>query len=376
MSSRIRLSLRELEDRAMPATLLSVTSLLALQHIPAIVSPPAPDPTTTSAPATVTETYSDGILDANLSATVVSPDGVVNGGTITFTILEGTTVIGSPVTTTVGSGAASVSYPIPAGTAAGNYTYEVTYNGSTSFAASPAITPVLVICPAATTISTNSITVTNFYPSQGVTLTAGVTSAAGTVNSGTVTFTLRQGTLTVGTPMTVPVGNFFGASMAEAEYHLPSNAIGTYTIVAIYNGTANYATSSNTTHTVSIPNGAVPGWNGGTGIGIGAEDPNDLHGPVGVGPRNLTNPNQDWSYNVEFENDGTGAATDIVVSGRLDPSLDPASFQFEGADFGSAHVAVPAGVTSYDTVVALSQRRRQPAERPGSVQLRLEDRRI
>ena len=53
---------------------------------------------------------------------------------------------------------------------------------------------------------------------QNVTLNATITSAAGTVNEGTETFTILNGTTVVGTPVTVNVA----AGAASASYVLPA----------------------------------------------------------------------------------------------------------------------------------------------------------
>ncbi|WP_168218902.1 FG-GAP-like repeat-containing protein [Limnoglobus roseus] len=81
--------------------------------------------------------------------------------------------------------------------------------------------------------------------SQSVPLTATITSPSGTVNEGTVTFTILQGTTTIGTAVTV---NVVGG-VANATYVLPAGTNGTngvppYIIKVVYNGTANYSAST------------------------------------------------------------------------------------------------------------------------------------
>src|SRR5262249_13182594 len=72
---------------------------------------------------------------------------------------------------------------------------------------------------------------------QNVTLSATVTSAAGTVNEGTETFTILRGATVIGTPVTVNVAS--GA--AAAAYALPPRTPGgSYTIQATYNGTGTF----------------------------------------------------------------------------------------------------------------------------------------
>src|SRR5262249_41324070 len=88
--------------------------------------------------------------------------------------------------------------------------------------------------------------------SQSVTVSATVSSPGGAVNEGTETFTVLSGTNPVGTPVTVNVTN--GA--ASSSYTVPAGqAPGTYTLKALYNGTGNFASSLDTSHTLLI--GAV-----------------------------------------------------------------------------------------------------------------------
>jgi hypothetical protein len=94
-----------------------------------------------------------------------------------------------------------------------------------------------------------------------------VTSTFGTVNAGTVTFTVLQGATTIGTAVT---SSIVTAGAATANYPLPVNlAPATYTIQAVYNAGGSFATSQDNTHTLtitmapltlappSLPNGAV-----------------------------------------------------------------------------------------------------------------------
>ncbi len=69
--------------------------------------------------------------------------------------------------------------------------------------------------------------------SQNVTLTATVTSSAGPVNGGSVTFTLSQGGATMGTAVT---SGAVTSGAAIATYVLPAGTpAGNYTITAVYN---------------------------------------------------------------------------------------------------------------------------------------------
>lgn len=58
-------------------------------------------------------------------------------------------------------------------------------------------------------------------------------------------------------------------------------------------------------------------------------DPNEMGGPEGVGPERKVKPGQWLTYTVYFENkpDATGAAQEVRVTHRLDPSLDWDTFE-------------------------------------------------
>src|SRR5439155_11287901 len=78
-------------------------------------------------------------LSASVGAGPAAPGPAVNLGTLTFTVKNGASVVGAAVgDTTVVNGAASVTYPLPAGLAAGTYTIEAAYGGTTNLGASAA----------------------------------------------------------------------------------------------------------------------------------------------------------------------------------------------------------------------------------------------
>ncbi len=108
-----------------------------------------------------------------------------------------------------------------------------------------------------------------FSPSaQSVTLTATVSNPFGNVNAGTVTFTILRGATPVGNAVT---SNPVTAGAASVSYTLPGGAAaGTYTILAVYNGTAKFGGSSDNTHTQTI-NKATPviAWTPAATIGFG-----------------------------------------------------------------------------------------------------------
>jgi hypothetical protein len=185
---------------------------------------------------------------------VSSAAGVVGAGTETFTLLNGATVLGTPVTVNVASGAASTSYTLPAGTPGGAYTIQAVYSGTANFLGFTDTSHVLTVNAATATTSAVAASATFSASSQSVSLSATVTSAAGTVNEGTETFTLLNGTTVIGTPVTVNVTR----GSASATYTLPAGTPGgTYTIKAVYNGTSNFKTITDTSHSLTV-NVVVP----------------------------------------------------------------------------------------------------------------------
>src|SRR5262249_13569606 len=77
-----------------------------------------------------------------------------------------------------------------------------------------------------------------------------VTSGAGAVNEGTVTFTLMQGSTAIGTATT---SGTVSNGAASVSYVLPAGTVaGPYTIDAVYNPGADFTGSSDTTHTLTV----------------------------------------------------------------------------------------------------------------------------
>jgi MBG domain/Bacterial Ig-like domain (group 3)/Putative Ig domain len=206
--------------------------------------------TTTSA-AGAAATYSESAQNVTLSATVTSTAGTVNAGTVTFAVFQGATQIGASVTSgTVAGGAASVSFALPAATPAGTYTIQATYSGTTTLAAGSDNSHTLVVSPAITTTAAANASTSYNTGAQSVTLTATVTSPAGAVNAGTVTFSVFQGATPVGATVTsATVLN--GA--ASVSYTLPAGTpAALYSIQAVYSGTVSLSISSDTSHTLTV----------------------------------------------------------------------------------------------------------------------------
>jgi hypothetical protein len=197
--------------------------------------------TTTTASA-ASATFSPLPQNVTLNATVTNPNGVVNGGTVSFTVPG----VGSATSGIVANGAASATLTIPAGKAAGSYTIQATYSGTSNLSPSSDSTQSLVISTPAMTTTAAAAASATFNPSaQTVTLNVLVTSAAGSVNGGTVAFTVTGiGTATSGT-----VAN--GAAFATLS--IPAGqAPGSYAINAVYSGNGTFSGSSDNSKSLTI----------------------------------------------------------------------------------------------------------------------------
>ena len=205
--------------------------------------------TTTASAASAT--YSVSGQSVTLNATVTSPADTVNEGTVTFTLFQGIAQVGTPtISGTVSGGAASVNYVLPTGQAAGTYAIRAVYNPAVNFATSSDNTHSLTISTATSTTTASAASATYNGSAQNVTLNTTVTSAAGTVNQGTVTFTIKNGATVIGTATT---SGTVSSGAASVSYALPAGQVaGAYTIQAAYNSTGNFATSSDSTHSLTI----------------------------------------------------------------------------------------------------------------------------
>jgi hypothetical protein len=202
-----------------------------------------------TAAANASTSFSGPAQNVPLNATITSPVGVVNEGTETFTILSGTTPIGTPVTVNVAAGAAAATYALPAGTPLGTYTIEAEYNGTPAFAPSTDMGHSLIVSTEVTAVVAANASTPFNEAARAVPLSATVTSPLGTVNEGTLTFTILSGTTPVGSPVTVDVT----AGAAAANYQLPAGTpAGTYIIEAEYNGTPDFTPATDTSHSLTV----------------------------------------------------------------------------------------------------------------------------
>jgi hypothetical protein len=208
-----------------------------------------PVPTSTSPAPNVLLTYGDAPQSVPVSAHVTSQHlmdvGLALPGDLAFSLSSGSTAIGVPVSCALtpagaGSGACGTALVIPGTTPAGTYAIGVVYAGP-CYVAGSAIAGTLTIQPAATVTAAGNADVTVSAASQQVVLTAHVASPSGTVNEGSVTFTVKNGTTPLGPPVVATVA----ADAAAATLTLPGGTPpGSYRIEADFGGGLNFLPSS------------------------------------------------------------------------------------------------------------------------------------
>ncbi len=206
------------------------------------------DIATTTAAASVQASFNANAQTVTLTAGVTASD-LVNGGTVTFTVWSNGTVLGSPVTSgPVSNDTASATYMLPGGTAMGTYAIKAAYSGAGNFAASSGSGTLTVT--GVTAIAASNVVAAYNLSAQNVTLSASLTSAAGTVNGGTVSFTVLNNGTPVGSPATsATVANGF----ASATYVLPgATPAAVYTIQAVYSGAGLFAAAGDSSHTLTV----------------------------------------------------------------------------------------------------------------------------
>ena len=198
---------------------------------------------TTTTASNVSETYSTASQSVTLNATVISSAGTVNAGTLTFTIL------GTSIPVSVSNGFASTSYTLQASTSGGTYTISAVYSGTNNFAGSSDTNHSLTVSAASTTTATTNLTIAYSAASQTVPLNATVTSQAGTVKEGTVTFTILSNNTVIASAGPINVTNGSVSATCTLPAGLAPNA---YSIIAAYKDTANFGDSSDPVHTLTI----------------------------------------------------------------------------------------------------------------------------
>ena len=194
---------------------------------------PTPTTTTTS-DVTITFKATDQAIAVSAQVSPIPPSG-----TVTFSIPGA----GSNSSAVVNSeGIASGNFVVLGGTPSGNYPITATFNGPADYTSSSG--QAVLHVNFFQTITSPAGLLTNYSPNvNDLTLSASVTSPfGGTVNQGTVTFTVMQGATVIGSPVTSGVVT---NDTVSASYALPAGtAIGTYSITAEYGGGGNLAPST------------------------------------------------------------------------------------------------------------------------------------
>jgi hypothetical protein len=192
----------------------------------------------------VSTTFKTTAHAISLNATVTP---ALNVGNVTFSSLA----LGGAMATsaTIVNGlTGNTAFTIPAGATVGDYAFQAHYQAPAGTADSFDNKTITITKADTTTAATNKNAVAS-GAAQAVSLSATVSSAAGPVNEGTVTFTLLDGANTIGVPVTsATVAN--GA--AGVNYTLPANSrAGVYTIKAVYNAGSDYNPSNDSAHTLT-----------------------------------------------------------------------------------------------------------------------------
>ena len=149
-----------------------------------------------------------------LTANVSNPNNdVINEGFVTFAVLAGASVIGLPVkSTVVANNKASVVYTVPGGTPVATYTIQAVYDdagGPNNYVGNADLGHQLRVVTGATKAALAAVTAVTFSPSAvasiPVSASITLTNASGTVDSGSVTFTISRFGVAAGSPITVPI---------------------------------------------------------------------------------------------------------------------------------------------------------------------------
>ncbi len=204
---------------------------------------PIASPTITTTPSVTSVTL--GALPVTLDDTAQLVGGNDETGTITFTLYLGSTVVNTESVSVNGDGSypTPVGYTLPAtGAVVGTYQWDASYSGdaynypcSETDVAAEQVT----VNPASPTIATTpSPTAVTLGPSP-VTLNDTAVLSGGYDETGTITFTLYQGSTAVDTETVSVNGN--GSYTTPSGYTLPTTGtvIGTYQWDASYTGDAN-----------------------------------------------------------------------------------------------------------------------------------------
>ncbi len=290
---------------------------------------------TVAAPTSATVTQGGTAIYGNVTVQV---GGNTNPCTVTLGVTPAlpagaAAVFGTnPNTTTGGNIVTSLSVTTSASTPAGTYTFQVTGSngpGCQGPGPTPSATVTLIVNSATVNTTTTVANATATYGDSSVTLNATVTPDSGpAVNSGSVTFTVKQGATTIGV---ATADNTIVAGAASVSYGLPAGtAAGPYTIEASYSGATGFNASAGT-GTLTIDK---------KGLTITASDKSKTYGDTVVFDE--TTPSTDFSV-VGLIN------TDTVASITLTSAGAAATATVAGSPYAIVpSAAVGTGLENYD----------------------------
>jgi sugar lactone lactonase YvrE len=197
----------------------------------------------TASPSSNTMVNDSVTFTAQLAGASFTPN--VPAGKVNFSA-SGSTIAGCGAVPVNAAGKATCT---ASSLAAGTDPITATYSGDSNFTvAAPASATQTVTATTSTTAANANLTYST--SAQNTSLSATVTSTSGTVNTGTVAFTVFNGGTPVGAAVT---SGTVSSGSASATYTLPSGSgAGAYSIQAVYNASAPFATSSDTTHSLTV----------------------------------------------------------------------------------------------------------------------------
>ena len=216
---------------------------------------------TTTTTQTIATSFDSLDQAVTLTAQVTTAGGTVHQGLVTFQIKTGggTNVGTAVISGVVVKGVATVTYIVPGGTSAAIYPIHASYSGGESFAASIGSSGNLRLGQAPTNMATDIASATAPYSlaAQTVGLSASVTSTAGTVNEGTITFRVLDGSSNV-IESALKSATLVSGSEGVTYLLSPGLPAGGYTIEASYSGGVNFESSTGTaTLTVTKTNSTL-----------------------------------------------------------------------------------------------------------------------
>jgi hypothetical protein len=194
-------------------------------------------------------------LTAHVTDTL-APGVVPAEGKVTFTVKDqsGKTVGSVSVGSVDVTGTATVHYPLPALALGGKFTIGVSYidSGPANFVDAGDVSGTLSVTSDLVRVTeTDNQVFSETAPPHSLTLSATATSAAGVVNEGNITFTLKDSSGNViGTPVTGPVS----AGAASVTYPL-STPLGTdvYTVAVSYSSAGTFTDDgTDTSGTITV----------------------------------------------------------------------------------------------------------------------------